>query len=143
MAFNYEELKSNLEQGNAKKVSDLVLMALESGEEASKILNNGLISAMNDVGIKFKEGEFFVPEVLVAAKAMQEGLNVLNPILAADNVDVKKGTIVIGTVKGDLHDIGKRLVAMMMQGSGFEIVDLGTDVPPQKFVEKVKEIKPN
>jgi len=110
---------------------------LAANEPAEKILHDALIAAMTEVGKRFEDGDFFVPEMLIAARAMQSGLALLKPHLAA--ADVKSsGKVVIGTVKGDLHDIGKNLVAMMLEGSGFEVVDLGTDVDPAKFIEEAQ-----
>ena len=115
--------------------------ALAAGVAAETILKEGLIAAMGEVGRLFEENEYFVPEMLVSARAMQGGLALLKPHLAAGG-SISAGKVVIGTVKGDLHDIGKNLVAMMLEGAGFEIVDLGTDVAPEKFVKAVSEHKP-
>ncbi len=120
------------------KVKELTQTELDAGTEINTILNEGLIGAMDIVGKKFSDGEFFVPEMLQAAKAMKAGLEVLKPHLSGAAA-VTKGTIVIGTVKGDLHDIGKNLVAMMMEGAGFNVVDLGVDVAADKFVQSVRE----
>jgi len=126
--------------GKADEVRDMVKKALDEGQEVEKILNEGLIAGMNVVGEKFKRNEFYVPEMLIAARAMKAGMEVLRPILVQK--DVKPlGTVVLGTVRGDLHDIGKNLVGMMLEGAGFEIVDLGVDVSPEKFVQTVKEKK--
>jgi 5-methyltetrahydrofolate--homocysteine methyltransferase len=111
---------------------------IDAGTDVETILNEGLISAMDDVGKKFSEGDLFVPEMLMAAQAMKAGLAVLKPHLASDSA-ANKGTVVIGTVKGDLHDIGKNLVAMMMEGAGFNVIDLGVDVAAAKFVAAAKE----
>jgi 5-methyltetrahydrofolate--homocysteine methyltransferase len=117
-------------------VQDTVNAALEEGVSAPEILNEGLIKAMAEVGRLFEEGEYFVPEMLIAARAMKAGLAILKPKLI--DADVKPvGKVAAGTVKGDLHDIGKNLVCMMLEGAGFEIVDLGTDVSPEKFVDAV------
>jgi 5-methyltetrahydrofolate--homocysteine methyltransferase len=107
---------------------------------AEVILKDGLIKAMAEVGRLFEENEYFVPEMLVSARAMQSGLNLLKPLLAASGAE-PAGRVVIGTVKGDLHDIGKNLVAMMLEGAGFEVIDLGTDVSPEKFVKAVVDNK--
>jgi 5-methyltetrahydrofolate--homocysteine methyltransferase len=115
--------------------------ALDAGLGAGTILNDGMVSAMAEVGHLFEIGEYFVPEMLVSARAMQAGLNVLRPALIQAEVKAA-GKIVIGTVKGDLHDIGKNLVCMMLEGASFEIIDLGTDVAPEKFVEAVREHHP-
>jgi len=126
--------------GNAGVVQVKVQEALDQGLEAGVILNQGMIAAMSEVGKRFEEGDFFVPEMLISARAMQAGLALLKPFL--QQADVKTaGSVAIGTVKGDLHDIGKNLVAMMLEGAGFEIVDLGTDVAPSKFVDAVIEKK--
>jgi 5-methyltetrahydrofolate--homocysteine methyltransferase len=122
------------------KVKELTQAELEAGTEIESILNEGLIGAMDEVGKKFSEGVLFVPEMLMAAQAMKGGLAILKPHLSAD-ISHSKGTVVIGTVKGDLHDIGKNLVAMMMEGAGLTIVDLGVDVDAEKFVAAAKENK--
>jgi 5-methyltetrahydrofolate--homocysteine methyltransferase len=133
-----KEIYTNVMEGEADAVKEKVQAALDAGLAASVILNEGMIAAMGEVGRLFEEGEYFVPEMLIAARAMQTGLAVLKPYLK--EADVKSaGKVVIGTVKGDLHDIGKNLVAMMLEGAGFEIVDLGTDVAPEKFVEAVRQ----
>lgn len=129
-------------KGNAAATQEGVKTALSNGIPAETILNQGLIVAMNEVGQLFEEKEYFVPEMLVAARAMQSGLAVLKPHLVASGVP-SAGCVVIGTVKGDLHDIGKNLVAMMLEGGGFSVVDLGTDVPPAKFVEAVQQHRPH
>jgi len=127
--------------GNLEVVKAKVQEAIQAKLPAGMILKEGLVPAMAKVGLLFEEGEFFVPEMLVAARAMQGGLEILKPLLVA--TDVKPaGKVVIGTVKGDLHDIGKNLVSIMLEGAGFEIHDLGTDVLPEKFVEAVKTFHP-
>ncbi len=123
--------------GQADAVASGVKAALAAGVEANVILNEALIAAMDDVGCQFEEGELFVPEMLVSARAMQAGLSLLKPHLAVTDTK-SSGKVAIGTVKGDLHDIGKNLVAMMLEGAGFEIIDLGVDVAPEAFVEAVK-----
>jgi 5-methyltetrahydrofolate--homocysteine methyltransferase len=123
--------------GNQKASVAYVQQALDEGIEAGKILNEGLIAAMSEVGQLFEDGEFFVPEMLVAARAMQAGLAVLKPALVSAEVK-SVATVVAGTVQGDMHDIGKNLVCMMLEGAAFEIVDLGADVKPEKFVEAVQ-----
>ena len=123
---------------DVEKVSVLVKTEVENGTDVSVILSDGLIGAMDEVGQRFTEGEFFVPEMLMAARAMKTGLEVLKPLLSQGQ-NKKKGTIVIGTVKGDLHDIGKNLVAMMMEGAGFEVFDLGVDVDTEKFLATARE----
>jgi 5-methyltetrahydrofolate--homocysteine methyltransferase len=124
-------------EGNSANVEAGVQGALDSGVSPEEILNKALISAMDDVGQRFEAGDFFVPEMLIAARAMQAGLNLLKPHLAEIGVQ-SAGTVAVGTVKGDLHDIGKNLVAMMLEGAGFEVIDLGTDVDPAKFAEAVR-----
>jgi 5-methyltetrahydrofolate--homocysteine methyltransferase len=124
-------------EGQQKKAVEKVNQALAENIDPSVILNEGMVKAMAEVGRLFEEGEYFVPEMLIAARAMQNGLAVLKPHLA--QADVKSsGKVVAGTVKGDLHDIGKNLVAMMLEGAAFEIIDLGSDVSPEKFVEAVR-----
>ena len=124
--------------GNTKQVVEFVNTALEEGVAPASILNEGMIAAMGEVGKLFEEGEYFVPEMLIAARAMQKGLEILKPFLKEGDVN-SPGKVVIGTVKGDLHDIGKNLVAIMMEGAAFEVIDLGTDVSPERFVETIKE----
>ncbi len=132
-----EELAAAVTKGKAKLVPNLVKDCLAEGVDPVEILNKGMIGAMDIVGEKFKNNEIFVPEMLVAARAMKKGVEVLKPSLAGgDNISL--GKYVIGTVAGDLHDIGKNLVAMMIESSGFEVIDLGVDVPKEKFVEAVK-----
>lgn len=134
---NLQEVAESLVKGDAGKVKELVQKALNKGAEPDRILKEGLISGMDAVGAKFKANEFYIPEVLMAARAMQSGMGILKPLLVKSGVK-SAGRFAVGTVKGDLHDIGKNLVAMMMEGAGFEVTDLGTDVPPEKFVEAVK-----
>lgn len=134
-----EEMSEFLQKGRAKNVKALVEQALEEGRDPKEILNEGLLSGMMIVGKKFKNNEVFVPEVLVAARAMNAGLTVLEPkLVEVGNEPV--GRAVIGTVKGDLHDIGKNLVAMMLKGAGFEVIDEGVDVEADTFVDKAEEI---
>ena len=128
--------------GDMQAVKTRVQEAVDAQLPAGTILKEGLVPAMAEVGRLFEEGEYFVPEMLVAARAMQGGLEILKPLLVASDVK-PAGKVVIGTVKGDLHDIGKNLVAIMMEGAGFEIHDLGTDVTPEKFVEAVNAFQPN
>jgi 5-methyltetrahydrofolate--homocysteine methyltransferase len=122
----------------AKKVPELVKAELERGSPLQSVLNEGLISAMDEVGKRFSEGELFVPEMLAAARAMKAGLDVLRPHLAQSD-SKPAGTIVIGTVKGDLHDIGKNLVSMMLEGAGFKVVDVGADVDSNKFIQAARD----
>jgi 5-methyltetrahydrofolate--homocysteine methyltransferase len=132
-----EDIRNNVIEGQAKTVAALVEQALADQTAADVILNQALIPAMSEVGQKFEEGEYFVPEMLIAARAMQAGLALLKPLLAQSGAQ-PLGRVAIGTVKGDLHDIGKSLVAMMLEGAGFEIMDMGVDVAPEKFVEAVR-----
>lgn len=133
-----EEISTLMQQGRAPKVKELVAQALEEGIGPKEILEDGLLSAMGIVGEKFKNNEVFVPEVLIAARAMNAGVEVLKPHLVSEGVE-SKGTVVLGTVKGDLHDIGKNLVKMMMEGKGLNVVDLGVDVSPEQFVEAAQQ----
>ncbi|MCL4249366.1 MAG: corrinoid protein [Anaerolineae bacterium] len=133
-----EAIREAVIQGQAAVVVEKVQQALDAGESAEIILHQGLISAMQRVGELFEEGIAFVPEMLIAARAMDKALNVLKPHLVEQGVK-PVAKVAIGTVKGDLHDIGKKLVAMMLEGSGFEIMDLGIDVPPDRFVDAVRE----
>jgi len=130
-------LAESIINGKAKDAKELVQKALDAKVPVSEILNNGLIKGMSVVGEKFKNNEFYVPEVLIAARAMHGAMDILKPLLASSGVK-PVGIVSIGTVKGDLHDIGKNLVVMMLEGAGFEIMDLGIDVPAEKFVESVK-----
>jgi corrinoid protein of di/trimethylamine methyltransferase len=135
-----QKISEALQKGKAKDVRAMVQEAIDSGYPAQKILNEGLLSGMEVIGVKFKANEIYVPDVLIAARAMKAGTDLLRPLLVSEGVE-SIGTVVIGTVKGDLHDIGKNLVSMMMEGKGLEVVDLGTDVPPEKFVEAAIEKK--
>ncbi len=132
-----EEVRTNVEKGKTKLVAGLVQEALDEGNKPSEILD-AMVAAMSVVGDKFSSGELFVPEMLIAAKAMTKGVDVLKPHLS-DESSVSLGTCVIGTVAGDLHDIGKNLVAMMIESAGFTIVDLGVDVPVEKFLQAIKD----
>ena len=137
-----KQIAENLYEGENEKVAELVQKALDSGLAANEILQNSLIAGMDIVGKDFKEDELFVPEVLVAARAMHAGMDILRPLLAESDTS-SAGKYLIGTVKGDLHDIGKNLVKMMIEGAGFETIDLGTNVPPEAFVEAVREHEPD
>ncbi len=132
------QISENLQKGKAKIVKQLVQEAIDAGISAQAILEHGLIAGMNVVGEKFRNNEIFVPEVLVAARALNMGSALLKPLLAADGVKAS-GRVCIGTVQGDLHDIGKNLVKMMMEGKGLEVVDLGTDVSAETFVKTAIE----
>jgi 5-methyltetrahydrofolate--homocysteine methyltransferase len=129
----FEDVQDAILAGNKDEVERLVMQRLEAGLPAARILNEGLVAGMDRLGEMFKNNEIFIPEVLVASRAMQAGLAKLEPFLVKEKVQ-PRGLVVIGTVKGDLHDIGKNLVAMMLRGAGYKIVDLGTDVSPEKFV---------
>ena len=128
------EISENLQHGKAKVVKELVQQAIDEGMSAKEILEEGLLDGMNIIGAKFKNNEVFVPEVLVAARAMNMGAALLKPLLADAGVTAT-GKVCIGTVKGDLHDIGKNLVKMMMEGKGLEVIDLGSDVAPETYIE--------
>ena len=133
-----EEVAAAVEKGKVKIVAGLTQEALDEGFSAAEILNTGMIGAMAVVGEKFKNNEIFVPEMLIAARAMKKGVEVLTPYLKAAGTE-SKGKLILGTVAGDLHDIGKNLVGMMIEGAGFEVIDLGVDVPAEKFIECMKE----
>jgi 5-methyltetrahydrofolate--homocysteine methyltransferase len=136
----FEKIADEVQKGNSETVEALVKEALSTEVPVEGILNEGLVEGMDIVGVKFKNNECFIPEVLVSAKAMKVGLDILKPRLAEGNVK-SRGKVVIGTIQGDLHDIGKNIVAMLLQGAGFEVVDLGADVPIDRFVEAAKNEK--
>jgi len=133
-----EDISTNLQAGQAQKVKDLVQQALDEGMPVKDILNDGLLEGMSIIGDKFKKNEVYVPEVLIAARAMHWGMEILQPKLEDAGIE-PVGKVVLGTVKGDLHDIGKNLVGMMLRGAGFEVVDVGIDVTAEKFVEAARE----
>ena len=133
-----EDISSAVQRGKRKEVKALVRQAIDEGADPNEILNNGLVSAMTIIGDKFSRNEVFVPEVLVAARAMNMGAALLKPLLAENGMKAS-GRVCIGTVKGDLHDIGKNLVKMMMEGKGIEVIDLGTDVAPETFIKTAVE----
>ena len=135
-----QEISEALQKGKANDVKEMVQSELDKGTSAKSILEEGLMAGMDVVGRRFKANEIYVPEVLIAARAMAAGTDLLKPQLVSEDVQAK-GTIVLGTVKGDLHDIGKNLVKMMFEGKGFNVVDLGTDVPADKFVAAAAENK--
>ena len=132
------EISEWLQKGRAPKVKAAVTKALEEGIPASEILEDDLLAGMDIIGQKFKNNEVFVPEVLVAARAMNRGVEILRPYLVEDGVETK-GTVILGTVKGDMHDIGKNLVRMMMEGKGLEVIDIGVDVPTESFLDAARE----
>ena len=134
----FDKIADEVLKGNSAPVEELVNEALSQDISAEKILNKGLVGGMSIVSEKFKNNEIFIPEVLVSARAMNSGMEILKPLLAEANVK-SIGKVVIGTVKGDLHDIGKNIVAMMLQGAGFDVVDLGTGVSKEKFLEFVEK----
>jgi 5-methyltetrahydrofolate--homocysteine methyltransferase len=141
MADILQEIASNLYEGEDEEVAELVQQALDQGMEPHEILQGGLITGMDEVGKDFKADILYMPEVLIAARAMHAGMDVLRPLLSESDV-TGAGKYLIGTVKGDLHDIGKNLVRMMLEGAGFETVDLGRDVHPETFVAAVREHQP-
>jgi len=136
-----DQIKDATITGNQKGVAEFTNQALSEGVSPATIIQEGLIPAMATVGVKFKNGDIFVPEMLIAARAMKAGLEILKPLMV--ETDVKNvATVVLGTVKGDLHDIGKNLVGIMMEGAGMEVIDLGVDISPEKFVAAVKAHNP-
>lgn len=137
--MDFSKLSQNVQKGNARMTNKLVQEALADGVEASDILNHGLIPALNEIGVKFKNNEIYVPEMLLAGKAMTAGIKVLEPLLSLTGAK-PIGTAVIGTVKGDIHDIGKNLVKITLRGIGIEVYDLGVDVSSQAFIDKAEEV---
>jgi len=137
--MDLQELSLAVQKGKRKVVKELVQQGIDEGMDVKDILDNGLIAAMGIIGEDFKENKIFVPEMLVAARAMTAGLQLLEPLMMETGVE-PIGTVVIGTVKGDLHDIGKNLVAMMMRGMGATVYDLGVDVPETEFIKKAEEV---
>jgi 5-methyltetrahydrofolate--homocysteine methyltransferase len=133
----YKQLNESVIAGNRNVAAELTQKLLDEGKAAKEILDNGLLPAMAVVGDKFEKGEFFIPEMLMAARAMNAGLDLLKPLLETSDVE-PVARVVMGTVKGDIHDIGKNLVGMMLRGAGFEVIDAGVDVPPEKFIEMAK-----
>ena len=133
-----QEVAAAIENGKVKIIEELVQQALDAGDEPNAILDEGMIAAMGIIGEKFQANEVFVPEMLIAAKTMRKGVEVLRPHLSSGSLG-KQGKYIIGTVAGDLHDIGKNLVALMIESAGFEVIDLGVDVPAEKFVEALRE----
>ena len=136
-----KQLKELVMQGKANDTVKRIKELLDKGEKPEVILKEALISAMDEVGDLFQKGEYYVPEMLVSARAMKQGLELLKPALVKQNLK-PLGKVAIGTVKGDLHDIGKNLVGIALEGAGFEVIDLGTDVSPEKFVETIKKSGP-
>jgi 5-methyltetrahydrofolate--homocysteine methyltransferase len=142
MSRLYERLSTAILEGDVKKTPNLVQKALGKELVPKDILDNGLVVGMNEVGVRFKRGDMFVPEVLMSADAMQAGMKILRPELVASGAKLI-GKILLGTVKGDLHNIGKNLVGMMCEGAGFEVIDIGFDVEPEAFIEAIKEHQPD
>ena len=132
------KISEALQKGKAKDVKIMVQEAIDAGISAQTVLNDGLLAGMSIIGVKFKNNEVYVPDVLIAARAMKAGTEILKPLLAADGIKAS-GRIILGTVKGDLHDIGKNLVGMMMEGKGLEVIDIGTDAAPEKFINAAIE----
>lgn len=137
----YQDLANVVIKGDLKQVKQITQQMLDAGEEPLAIINEGLIPGINEVGLRFKEGEMFVPEMMMAAQAMKGGVELVKPQMGGSDMPTA-GKVVIGTVKGDLHDIGKNLVIMMMESSGFNVVDLGVDVSVEKFIQAVKDHNP-
>ena len=142
MSDTLSQIAEKLYDGKNIEVAELTQQALDEGLTAAEILNGGLVTGMDRVGVDFKNGDLFVPEVLIAARAMHAGMDILRPLLAESDVP-SAGKIIVGTVAGDLHDIGKNLVVMMLEGAGFEVIDAGIDASPDKFVEAVKAEQPD
>ncbi len=136
-----EQIRDAVVEGNAGQVKEFAQKAIEEGFGAAQILDEGLIGGMNIIGPRFKNNEIFIPEVLKSARAMHAGMDVIKPLIVSSDIQ-EKGTIVIGTVAGDLHDIGKNMVIMMLEGSGFKVIDLGINVPTEKFVKAIEEHQP-
>ena len=134
----YQELADAIIKGDNTASKEMAEKLVADGVEATEILNDGLVPGMNVVGVKFKANEMYIPEVLIAARAMHAAMDIIKPLLAESGA-VMKGTVVVGTVQGDLHDIGKNLVCMMLEGGGFSVVDAGVDIPADQFVAKAKE----
>jgi 5-methyltetrahydrofolate--homocysteine methyltransferase len=137
----FDDLKDAIVNGDADRAKEVTEKAVHDGCSVEDIVNLGLIAGMNEIGVKFKQNQVYVPDVLVAARAMHFGMAVIKPMIAAAGIK-EKGTMVIGTVEGDLHDIGKNLVIMMMEGAGYKVIDLGINVPAQKFAEAIDSHKP-
>lgn len=138
----YEKLSAAILEGDSETSAELTQKGIDEGMAPQDILNNGLIVGMDEVGVRFKRGDMFVPEVLMSAESMASGMKILRPLLAESDTQMA-GTIVMGTVEGDLHDIGKNLVSMMCEGAGFEIVNIGFDAAPDKFIAAIKEHQPD
>ncbi|HDR15315.1 MAG TPA: cobalamin-binding protein [Desulfobacteraceae bacterium] len=142
MYENLEEIKNAIIGGKHDQIEDLVKKAIDSGTDLEELINDGMVAAMDVVGEKYSRNEIYVPEMLVSAVTMKKGLDLVNPLLQADAKE-SKGKIIMCTVKGDIHDIGKNLVVMMLQGAGFDVIDLGVDLSAERVVEEVKKARPN
>ncbi|MBU4482666.1 MAG: corrinoid protein [Actinobacteria bacterium] len=134
----YQDLADSIIKGDNVKSKEIARKLVDEGVPAGEILNDGLMPGMDVVGKKFKANEFYIPEVLIAARAMHAAMDIIKPLLSESGADTK-GKIIIGTVQGDLHDIGKNLVGMMLEGGGYTVIDLGVDIPSEKFVEEIKK----
>ncbi|MEL7563432.1 MAG: corrinoid protein [Dehalobacterium sp.] len=139
---NFESLSQSVIAGKEAQVKEQTKAMVDAGANPLEIINNGLIAGMNVVGARFKNGEMFVPEVLMSAKSMAAGIEIVKPLIADKDMP-SKGKVILGTVKGDLHDIGKNLVGMMLESGGFRVINLGIDIAPEKFVAAVKEHNPD
>ena len=137
-----KDITANVEKGDSATVKELTKSALSQKIAAEEILNDGLVKGMDVIGIKFKKNEIFIPEVLIATRAMKAGMDIIRPYFTEERKE-SKGKIVIGTVKGDLHDIGKKIVCMILESEGFEVVDIGIDVPKEKFLTSIKKENPD
>jgi len=137
-----KDITANVEKGDSATVKELTKTALSQKIAAEEILNDGLVKGMDAIGIKFKKNEIFIPEVLIATRAMKAGMDIIRPHFTEEG-NKSKGKIVIGTVKGDLHDIGKKIVCMILESKGFEVVDIGIDVPKEKFLTSIKKENPD
>lgn len=139
---NFEELANMVIEGNEEKVAELTKKAVDEGVSPMDIIDKGLMSGMNVVGQRFKAADMFIPEVLMSAKSMSAGMEIVRPLIVGGEIP-SKGRVLLGTVKGDLHEIGKKLVGMIMESSGLIVEDLGIDIPPEQFAEAVREKKPD
>ncbi|MCK4786270.1 MAG: corrinoid protein [Desulfobacteraceae bacterium] len=142
MSEHLDKIKEVIIAGKHKEIEDLVQAAIEDKADLDQIINEGMIAAMDVVGQRFAENQIYIPEMLVSAVTMKKGLEIINPLLKSDEIE-SKGKIIMGTVKGDIHDIGKNLVIMMLQGAGFDVIDLGVDISTEELTQKVDEIKPD
>lgn len=138
----FKEMAEDVLDGNFNRVAELTRQAIDSGTEPVEIINQGLIKGMNVVGTRFRAGEMYVPEVMMSARAMKAGMDLVKPLISESDLPTA-GKVILGTVAGDLHDIGKNLVAMMMESAGMTVINLGVDISPDKFVEAVREHKPD